>query len=305
MSLFKNATVFRIAANCELDSSTIEAALKNEKFVPCGPTTQRSSGWSEPRGVEHGPLLESIDGQWILRLMTEKKDIPGSVVQQVVAERVAKIEEDQGRKPGKKEVREIKESVILEMLPKAFPKRSAVAVWIDPTARLLYVDSTSTSTTDVVVTALVKAIEGFAINLVNTTMSPSGAMATWLTEREIDDKFDFGRECELLASDESKACVKYARHNLDIVEIGDHIRLGKIPKSLSLTWNDRVTFVLNQALQIKKIKFLDSVMEEAVQGSDNSADAYNADVKIVTGELSSLFPDLVKVLGGEVELGAM
>jgi recombination associated protein RdgC len=301
--MFKNATVFRIAASWNPNANAIEAGLQNAKFVPCGPTDLRSSGWSEPRGIDHGPLLENVSGQWILRMMTEKKDLPGSVVQQAVEEQCKLIEENEGRKPGKKEKRDIKQSVILSLLPKAFAKRSSVNIWIDQRARLLYIDSTSNGVTDAVITALVKGIEDFAVSLINTTMSPGGAMATWLVEREINEQFDFGRECELQASDESKACVKYARHNLDIVEIGEHIKMGKIPKTLSITWNDKVNFVLNHAMQLKKIKLLEDGTGE--QGTNEHEDGFDGDVAIITGELSQVVPDLIAVLGGEAELGAM
>lgn len=298
--MFKSATVYRIAHGWTPDAAKVESALAESRFTPCGATDLRSTGWTEPRGKEHGALLESVAGQWILKLMTEKKDVPASVVAQKVQERVKHIEEAEGRKAGKKEIRDIKEDIFLALLPQAFCKRSAVTVWIDHSAGLLYIDSTSSSTTDTVLTMMFKAIDGLSVSLINTTHSPAGAMSVWLTSKEIDTNFDFGGECELEANDESKAAVKYARHRLDIEEIGQHItREGKTPKSLALVWSDRMCFVLNKALQIKKIKMLDEVME-AESTNNEGADPFDANVAIFTGELSRLMPDLIAVLGGEI-----
>ena len=113
--------------------------------------------------------------------------------------------------------------------------------------------------------------------------------------------FSIDRECELKAADESKAVVRYARHPLDIDEVKQHVEQGKLPTKLAMTWDDRVSFVLSDTLQIKKIAFLDSVLDEA--GDEGG---FDTDVAIATGELSRLIPDLVEALGGEgrTELGA-
>ena len=73
---------------------------------------------------------------------------------------------------------------------------------------------------------------------------------------------------------------------------------GKLPTRLALTWNNRVSFVLTEGLQIKKLAFLDVVMDGASTGKD---DGFDADVAIATGELCKLLPDLIDALGGEME----
>ena len=93
--------------------------------------------------------------------------------------------------------------------------------------------------------------------------------------------------------------VRYARHPLDIDEVRQHIEHGKLPTKLAMTWDDRVSFVLTEGLQLKKIALLDAVMEGA--GSEDGG--FDADVAIATGELSRLIPDLVEALDGEGRSG--
>jgi recombination associated protein RdgC len=110
--------------------------------------------------------------------------------------------------------------------------------------------------------------------------------------------FTVDRECELKACDESKAVVHYGRHALDTDEVAAHIAMGKLPTRLALTWNSRVSFVLTEHLQLKKIEFLDVVFE--LSGTVDAADKFDADVAIMTGELRKLIPALMDALGGEI-----
>ena len=66
--MFKNLTVYRIGPDWKADARAIETALDKQRFVPCGATQQESSGWVEPRGEAHAPLVEVVDGQLILKL---------------------------------------------------------------------------------------------------------------------------------------------------------------------------------------------------------------------------------------------
>lgn len=295
--MFKNITLYRITAGLPFDEHTNAGLQQDYDFVPCSATQEKSVGWVPPRGHENGALLESVAGQWILKLMVESKTLPADVVKRKVAEEVAKIEVSTGRKPGKKERREISEDARLSLLPMAFTKQVATLVWIDPTTNLLAIDSASQGKLDEVISALVTNIYGLSLQMIQTVISPSSAMAQWLIEKEGPYSFTVDRECELKACDESKAVVKYGRHPLDIDEVAQHIAQGKIPTRLALTYDDRVSFVLADAGSLKKIALLDCTVD---CGMTLENDAFDADVAITTGELKKLIPELLGALGGEL-----
>ncbi|MBF5005185.1 recombination-associated protein RdgC [Diaphorobacter caeni] len=299
--MFKNMIVYRIAESWQAELTQLEEALAKSLFEECGATQEKSVGWVPPRGEEHGLLAESVGGQWILRLMSESKVLPGSVLARKVKEKAARIEQETGRKPGKKESKELKEEAKLDLLPMAFTKQGSTWVWIDPEAHLLVLDTGSQGRADEVVTMLVDALPGFAVALLDTAESPQACMAHWLKEQEPPVGFSIDRECELKSADEAKAVVRYSRHPLDIDEVREHIEQGKLPTKLAMTWDDRVSFVLTESLQIKKVSFLDTVFEGQKQDDGD----FDADVAIATGELTKLLPDLIEALGGEgrTELG--
>lgn len=294
--MFKNLTIYRISGQV-VTLNQLEAALQKAPFVECGATQEKSAGWVPPRGEAHGALVESIGGQWIARLMIETKAVPGDALARKVKEKAERIEQETGRKPGKKETRDLKEEARLDLLPMAFTKRATTWVWIDPQARALVIDTSSQARADEVARSLVEqSPAGFALALLNTKTAPQAAMAHWLNEQEPPEGFTVDRECELKSQDEDKSVVRYANHPLDIQEVQDHIKAGLQPTRLALTWDDRVSFTLTQQLQVKGIRFLDSVFES--QQADEGG--FDADMAIATGELGKLIPDLVKALDGEL-----
>jgi len=62
-----------------------------------------------------------------------------------------------------------------------------------------------------------------------------------------------------------------------------------------------VAFVLTETLQLKKVQFLDGVMDDS--GTDKKEDRFDADVALSTGLLSPLLDSLIEALGGEMAWG--
>ncbi len=292
--------LYRLGPDWSATVATVEEALHGARFTECGLTQARASGWVPPRGEDHGVLIEAVNGQWLLQLMVEQKVVPGSVIKRQVDALAAQLEKQTGRKPGKKQRTELKDQALLDLLPIAFTKRAAVKVWIAPAERMLVIDAGSASRADEVLTALTQALPGLSAVRVNTAVSPAACMAEWLVSGEAPAGFTIDRDCELKAADGEKPVVRYARHALDIAEIREHIAAGKQPTRLALTWSGRVSFVLTEGLQVKKITFLDGVFEG---GSAKKDDNFDADAAIATGELAPMIGDLLDALGGEQVFG--
>ncbi|MBV8123281.1 MAG: recombination-associated protein RdgC, partial [Paucibacter sp.] len=97
--MFKNLMVYRIGAEWQSTVEAIEERLQTARFVECGATQALSMGWTEPRGIAHGPLIEDVGGHWLLKLMVEQRVLPGSVVRKRLDEMAERIEQETGRKP--------------------------------------------------------------------------------------------------------------------------------------------------------------------------------------------------------------
>ncbi len=306
--MFKNALIFRIAQDWANDwfgptGDTVaaweraEQALARWRFAPCGATQPHASGWVPPRGQAHGALLEVVGGHWFARLMVETRLLPASVVRRRVEEKAAQLEQETGRRPGRRQQRDIKDEVTLELLPRAFTRQSAVSVWIDPRRRLLAVDASSAARADDVLHALAQSFDGFPVSAIHTEASPAAWMTECLLSGEPPAVFTIDRDCELKAS-EDKACVRYARHALDTEEVRAHLKAGKQPTRLALTFASRLSFVLTDMFQIKRLEFVDGVLESPGEG-DFGDDPFDGNAVLIAGEVGPLVDALIEALGGE------
>ncbi len=302
--MFKNALIYRISGWTPPPSQEIETRLDAGRFLECGATQLESAGWVEPRGEKHGALMEGVGGQLILKLCTERKAVPTQVVKTQLEQQLDQIEADTGRRPKGKRAKELKDDIVHGLLPRAFPKRAHTLVWIDPRASLVVIDAGNVKAGDRIVSLLVELLGGgITLTLLQTASSPATAMADWLKERAAPGGFSIDRECELKQPDSEKSTVRYARHTLDIEEVAQHILQGKLPTQLAMTWNGRLSFVLTEALLLKKIKLLDVALEGAGAAGQGADSGFDTDIALATGELRQLIPQLIEALGGEQVLG--
>jgi recombination associated protein RdgC len=300
--MFKNALIYRIEHWDQPTLAEIESRLAAAPFVECGATQPESTGFVAPRGDKHAALAEIVDGQLLLKLCTETKAVPGSVVKTQLQAQLDVVEQQTGRRPKGKAAREMKEAVVHALLPRAFPRRADTLVWLDMEARTAWVGAGSVKRADAVLSRLAELLGGgLKLALLQTQLSPAVAMSHWLSEKQAPTDFSIDRDCELKQPDSDKATVRYARHTLDTDEVGEHIRQGKLPTQLAMTWAGRVSFVLTESLTLKKIELLDVVLEgagvDAAQSGQDKA-GFDADVAIATGELRQLLPALIEALGG-------
>jgi len=305
--MFKTASFFRIGPDFVMPSlDALEDALQAMRFVPCGPTQPESHGWIAPRGKASVMLAESVGGQVILNLCVERRALPASAIRAGVEEKIEKYQKETGNERVSARVKkEFKEEVVLDLLPRAFTKRSSTLLWLDTTNRMLVVGTGSTTGADRVITCLIEALSavpgstpGLSVKPVQTQSSASASMSGWLASREAPMNFTVDRDCELKTPDEHKSTVRYSRHTLEIDEVPQHIAAGKVPTQMGMTWNDRLSFVLTEGGQVRKIQLLDVVLD-GVQKGGKDDDGFDTDAAIITGELAGLIPDLLEALGGE------
>ncbi|WP_322997913.1 recombination-associated protein RdgC [Castellaniella sp.] len=290
---FKNPKIYRLAPGANL--SGLEDDLADLPFQACGSQESQSSGWVPPRPDE-GWLVYQQAGQMLITLRTEKRLLPASVVNLAARERALQIEENQGYKPGRKQMKDIKEQVTMELLPKAFVTQSDTRCWIDTKNHWFVIDASSTSKSDEVLGLLAKTLTPFPIVPLHVEMSPAAAMTLWLTEDEAPAGFTIDQDTELRSTGESRATVRYTRQSVDHAEAANHVQAGKQCTRLAMTWNDRVSFVLTDNLDVKRVAPLDVLKEH--QDAQNEAEQFEADFTLMSGELARLLGDLTAALGG-------
>ena len=302
---FKNLQLYRLPTPWNIDLAKFEELLARGPFVKCPSNQPTSRGWISPR--KDGALVFSLGGQWLVALAVEQRLLPSSVVNEEVKERAEGIEAQQGYAPGRKQMKELKERVTEELMPRAFTRRRSTFVWIDPVNGWFCVDASSPSKAEEVIEHLRHCLDDFPLTMLHTQISPVTAMADWLAGGDAPAGFTIDRDCELKSSDEEKAAVRYVRHVLDGDDIEGqikaHLAAGKLPTKLALTWDERISFILSEKLEIKRLAFLDLLMEQAEKTAEHADEQFDADFALMTGELARFLPQLIAALGGEVVEG--
>ena len=297
-AFFRNALVYRLSAAWNPDPAAVEEQLQRLAFTPGLAQEAQSLGWVP--AMEGEGLAHRVGRHWLLTLRAEKKLLPASVINQFTRARAQALEEEQGFKPGRKQMRELKERVTEELLPKAFSIFRDTRVWIDPEGGWVVVDTTAPARADEIIGLLKKSVDDLPLAPLKLAHSPAQAMTTWLVENEVPGPFSIDDDSELRDTGESRAAVRYVREPVDADTVQRHLKEGKQCTRLALTWRDRVSFVLTENAAIKRLNPLDVVREgrESLDEGD-ARQVFDAEFTLMAGELSGLLADLLDVLGGE------
>ncbi len=298
---FKNLQIYRLPAGWDMSAERLEEQLAKKRFHPCGSQDMESRGWIAPASDE--ALVHAVAGQWLIALGIEHRLLPAAVVKQEAEERAEEIAEQQGYKLGRKQMKDLREQITQELLPRAFTRRRRMYAWIDPVNGWLVIDASSQARAEDMLEVLRQTLDSFPLALLRTELSPTAAMADWLAGGEAPAGFTIDQDCELRSVSEDKAAVRYVRHTLEGDEVKGHLEAGKLPTRLALTFADRVSLVLTEKLEIKRLDFLD-VVRDQIDGDGEDAQAlFDAEFALMTGELAQLLPAVVEALGGESGAG--
>ncbi|RFP32455.1 recombination-associated protein RdgC [Duganella sp. BJB476] len=291
--MFRNLQIYRLPGFLA-SAESLNRMLAQAAFAPAASNELLREGWAPPRA--DGDLVHVVNGQFLLKLTTESKVLPAAVINQVTKARAAEMEEAQGFCPGKKAYKELRERVADELLPRAFSTRDSTWVWIDPKNAWLVVDAAGAGKADTAIKLLLKTIDKFPVESLRVQRSPVGVMTDWLQSDEAPAGFTVDMDATLQATGESKAQVQWKRHTLNAEELGRHIAAGKQCIRLAMTWDSKISFVLDQGLAVKSLKLLDVLKEKDYAKDD--AERFDGDFALFAGETAKLLADLVHALGG-------
>lgn len=297
--MFKNLRIFRIAKLMQLSAESLASKLSTVQFLECGTSDNQSMGWISPCGDDR--LVHTVNGNFLLSFRTEKKLLPACVVKKFAREKAKSIAEEQGFAPGRKAMKEIKERVIDELLPKAFTMDKNTNVWIDPRNGWFVIDTSSSTKADEILKYFLKAVGSFQIENFSVKDTPSEIMTYWLHSDQGDYNFTIDQDVELTAQNESKSKLRLSKESMDPDDAKKHIRAGKVCTKVALTWKDKISFILHSSLQITQVKPLD-VLDDKSASDKDAQERFDSDFAMMAGELNLLFKDLADAFGGESDL---
>ena len=285
---FRNLTLFRFPTT--LDFSQLEELLPEMQLKPVGALELSSRGFVSPFGRNEPELSHRIGEAIWLTVGSEDKILPSSVVNDLLGKKLAEIEEKEGRKPGGRTRKRIKEDLVHELLPRAFVKPSRTDALVDLELGFVAVDSSSRKNSEEFVSQIRGALGSFPALPLNAEVAPRNILTGWIAGEPLPEGLALGEECELKDAMEGGAVVKCQNQDLQGDEIAKHLEAGKQVTRLALTLDDHLSFVLGEDLVIRKLKFLDGAVDQLENNEQEDLRAeLAARFALMSGEVKRLF----------------
>lgn len=276
--------------------------LAQRSFQPCAKSQAVSTGWVPPLGEEYEEFVHAAGGRLLLKLRREEKLLPSTVVRELLDEKVAAIEAEQGHKVYRKERLKLKDEIILDCLPRAFSRTSHIYAYIDIRAKWIFVDAASAGRAEDFLNLLRECIGTFPVTLPQVNNAPVATMTSWLVNRNLPDDFELGQECELREPGEEGGVVRCRGVDLLSEEVETHLHAGKQVARLALHWDERLSLLLAEDLCLRRLKFADELMKENddIQEADPAA-KLDADFALMSDAITALQERILVLFGGEAE----
>lgn len=302
---FRNVVLFRFPSSFEgmFQTPTAEAfdsladSLAEARLKPVGPMELYSSGFVSPYGVHSDLLVQRVQDKLGISIGTEKRLLPASVINDRLQKKLEEIEEQEGRRPGGRTRKRLKDDLIMELLPQAFVEPSRVYAYFDFGRSFIAVDTSSRGSAENVVSEVRRAAGSFPALPLNAEVAPRAVLTGWLTGDPMPDGLSIGNECELRDPADKGAVIRFSHIDLQGEEVQAHLAYGFQCTRLELSYQDHVSFVLGEDLVLRKFKLLEGAMgplEEAER--DDITQELDARFTLLAGELGGLFDMLAHAL---------
>lgn len=298
---FKNLLSYRLTQDVPFEAETLEAALASKPARPCASQELTTYGFVAPFGKGEDAPLVHVSGEFLLiAARKEERILPSSVVNDAVKEKVEEIETEQMRKVYKKERDQIKDEIIQAFLPRAFIRRSMIFAAIAPRLGMILVNSASAKRAEDLLSTLREVMGSLPVRPATVKIAPSATMTDWVKSQQAAEGFYVLDECELRDTAEDGGIVRCKRQDLTGEEIQLHLSTGKVVTQLALAWQDKLSFVLDDKMVIKRLRFEEMLQEKAEQdGGDDDLGQQDASFLLMMLTFGEFLPALFEALGGE------
>ena len=295
---FKNIRLYCLTNAFELNQEELELRLAEQAFHPCSNHEKSTQGWISPLG-DQGEMLSHVVGNYIM-LCARSQDrlLPAAVVRDATEEKVAEIEQRQGRRIYRKEKRQIQDDVYATMLPRAFTRNRLTFAYIAVEEKLLVVNSASAPRAEDLLGLLRVSLGSLPVALPTARRAPSDVMTRWLKEQRASDHFTIDEDCELYNPIDGSNVVRCKGQDLTTEEIQVHLTAGKQVKNLGVIWNSVLACNIGDDLTVKRLRFEDMMEEDSNSDEESPAQKFDQEFVLMTLQLSEFFKSLFKAFGG-------
>lgn len=288
-TVFKNAKVYRLTAPFDWDQVQLHERLAGQGFRPCGPQEVAAMGWTAPLGVNGEMLVHAVNGCLLVAARRQERLLPGSVLSEALAEKIADIEQAEMRDVPRRERTRLREDLLAEMLPRAFTRSRLVRAYIDASAGWVVVDAASDKLAEEILSLLRKSLDSLPVKPLTPTVPVDERLSGWVAAGSASGGLALEDHCVLRDPEDSRAVVRCRGQDLTATEVRNHLDAGKRVVALGLTWNEHLSVLLEADLSLKRLRFADELLDELDTGdAEDEGARLDAELMLLSGELRAL-----------------
>lgn len=298
---FRNLRVWRLDAPWTLDSEELSTRLAEDAFAPCAPGQHETLGWEPPVSAEEDRFVREVAGRQLLRARTQERILPNAAVNEVLAERLAEMEAEEGGPVKGARKRELADNIRAELLPKALLRSSRHWMLIDREAGLILIDSATASRGEALLSRLRGSLGNLGVRPLAFSRPIDGTLTTWLRSGDLPAHFELGHWADLEHPQDTANKVRFRGQPLDEDEVTATLDRGLRVTALELCWHDGgdepLRCVLSEDGAIRRLRLPEG--DDGGAGDDESEAArLDADLALLGMSLSRFFTALFPALGG-------
>lgn len=287
---FRQLSVYRLETECP-EFSILNNTLSEHPFSPTRPQQAESVGWQTAIGEQY---VHDTDGAARIVLQKEERSVPSAVVRDEADQRLLARSGTTGE-PTKAEKIAMREAVLLELLPQAFPRQAQTQILIDSKHQQVWFDTLTATKIERSSNQLREQIGSWRMVPFFGTQDISAHLATWLLGAP-PSGFEIGEAAKLVDLREG-GTVTVSKLALPDPHVVAHLHEGMKVDQLELIWREQIRFTLRADGGLAKIKpteLLDT--DDAGEMIDDADQQRDADQRLMVGALRQLIHDLATVL---------
>ena len=293
--MFRNVRFYKLDSDWPDSEKALSKILEKAGFEPCGPLTERSSGWVPVDPDTGNSLARRVNGADLLKLRSQSRVLPPAVINEELDARVEVFRSRMQEAPGPREKRRLKAEARDELMPKALLKSDKIRGYVDLKEKVIGIDAAQDSAAERFLRRLQTPFDGLKIRPLQYK-EPVDELLTGIFLGGAPSQFSIGRECRMRDASDAGSIVRWTDFDLSERPIRDHVANGMRLTHLAIIYDEIMGCVLDESGVITKLRFL---------GMDDDGDDHNdplarqdAEFALLTGTLRRLLGDLKKTLGG-------